>query len=310
MTIKPCRRKGLASLDCRDPMTYIKSNEAFQHTWTPYVKNLGGAYVGLGADQSYSFISLARSRWAWIFDYDPTVARIHHLIRAIVLRAETPVEFVDAFKKRNIKTTRAWIRESLAGDSEELAAVDETYRALRRRLYSHYYADMQMKSYAKGFGWLRYPKNYRYIRLMFRQGRIHAIMGNMLTAETLPRIAAAARALGVPIRIYYPSNAEEQWRLTHQYRENVIGLPFDKRSIVLRTLISEDFRRDDQSASYWHYIVHWGIDAQRKMRLKGYTNVNQFTADKIDTPLELLSLIRMPAYTETEELTASAGPAP
>ncbi|MFC1609502.1 SUMF1/EgtB/PvdO family nonheme iron enzyme [Myxococcota bacterium] len=303
LKIEPCERDGVANLDCRDPKSYIKSNESAQRIWRPYVQNLGGGFVGLGADQSYSFIALARSRWAWIFDYDPTVVRIHTLIRIIVLNSESPADFIDAFKSKGIEQTRMWITEALADDFQEREAVDEIYRTLRRRLHSHYYNDMQPKKTARGFGWLRYAESYAYVRKMFQQGRILAVKGNMLTDKTLPSIAASARALNVPVRIYYPSNAEEQWKLIPQYRQNVAGLPFDEHSVVLRTLIKESYRKDDESPSYWHYVVHSGWDAQRKIQLEGYTNVDHFMEDRTETNLELLSLIRMPARTATEETT-------
>ena len=306
MKIKPCRSEGTANLDCRDPMSYIKSNESAQWVWRPYIANLGGAYVGLGADQSYSFIAAAKSRWAWIFDYDPQVVRIHTLLHVLIARARTPVELVDAFKARNIKRTRQWIREGLTGDEAERDAVDELYRELRKKLHFHYHKQMQIKRIARGFGWLRTNKNYAYVRKMLAQGRILVVKGNMLNDKVLPAIAERARALNVPVRIYYPSNAAEQWQLTPQYRANVAGLPMDEHSVVLSTLISESFRRDDESPSYWHYLVHGGRDHQTKIQIESYKNVNQFTQEKIDSNLEMLSLIRVPARTETEQSTADA----
>jgi len=306
MKIKPCRNEGTANLDCRDPMSYIKSNESAQWVWRPYIENLGGGYVGLGADQGYSFIAAARSRWAWIFDYDPQVVRIHTLLHILIARAETPVEMVDAFKSRNFKQTRQWIREALAEDEDEQKAVDELYRTLRKKLHFHYHKQMQAKRVARNFGWLRYPKNYDYVRKMLAQGRIFVVKGNMLNDKALPQIAEAARALGVPMRIYYPSNAPEQWQLVPQYRANVAGFPFDEQSVVLSTLISESYRRDDESPSYWHYVVHGGLDHQRKIQIESYKNVNQFTQEKLATDREMLSVIRMPARTETEQSTADA----
>ena len=38
-------------------------------------------------------------------------------------------------------------------------------------------------------------------------------------------------ALGVSVRVYYPSNAEEMWKFTPQYRTNVTSMPFDEQSV-------------------------------------------------------------------------------
>ena len=60
--------------------------------------------------------------------------------------------------------------------------------------------------------------------------------GDMLAKNTMQGIGAAARAMGVTIRIYYPSNAPECWPFSEQYKKNVLALPFDDKSIVLQTL--------------------------------------------------------------------------
>ncbi|MFY0522021.1 SUMF1/EgtB/PvdO family nonheme iron enzyme [Archangium gephyra] len=274
-----CGRPGRARVDCRDPMSYIKSNEALQYLFGDAIKNVGGGYVGLGADQGYSYIAHARSQWAWLFDYDPTVVRLHHVLRAVVKRAPTRVDFVAAFTDKRVAATRAAIEEEWASlPKEERAAIRGVFERARRQLWSNYARQLLPARWAGGFGWLQTDENYRYVRLMFEQGRIITLKGNMLTDKALPSIARAARAVGVPIRVYYPSNAEEQWKqLPPQYRENVRQLPFDERSVILRTLITHKFHK---SESYWHYIIHGGLHAQAHLALPGYANVWSFMEDR------------------------------
>ena len=302
MEIKPCRRQGMARLDCRDPMSYIKTNEVRQQVWLPYIRNLGGGYVGLGADQGYSFIAAAHSEWAWLFDYDPTVVRLHSIIDTLVVANETPEQFVASFMLNAAKKTRAELKEAFKTDTEEAEAIDELYRNVRQHLWNHYAASQNSKPNVRDFGWLRTPDNYRYVRLLLQQGRIQVVKGNMLTDRALPSIARSARALGVPVRIYYPSNAEEQWVLTPQYRANVQELPFDTRSVVIRTLIGSRWK--GESESYWHYVVQGGIDTQRKMSRPGYRRVAQFMDDRLLTTLPHLSVIRLPGRTEREPTLA------
>ena len=274
-----CGRVGKARVDCRDPMSYIKSNEVLQYLFGDAIKNVGGGYVGLGADQGYSYIAQARSQWAWLFDYDPTVVRLHHVLRAVVKRAPTREDFVAAFTDKQVKVTRAAIEEEWASlPKEERAAISGVFERARRQLWANYARQLKPARWTQGFGWLQTDENYRYVRLLFEQGRIIAVKGNMLTDKALPSIARAARSLGVPIRVYYPSNAEEQWKqLPPQYRENVRQLPFDERSVILRTLISRKFHKSD---SYWHYIVHGGLHAQEHLALPGYANVWSFMEDR------------------------------
>jgi formylglycine-generating enzyme required for sulfatase activity len=277
--IPVCRGRGRARVDCRDPMSYIKSNEALQYLFGDSIKNVGGGYVGLGADQSYSFIAHARSQWAWIFDYDPTVIRIHHILRAVVKRASTREDFVAAFTDKRAKATRAAIEEEWASlPEDERAAIISVFDSARRSLWAEYTRELRPARWTEGFGWLQNDENYRYVRLLFEQGRITAIKGNMLTDKALPSIASAARSLGVPIRVYYPSNAEEQWKqLPPQYRQNVRQLPFDERSVILRTLITKKFHK---SGSRWHYVIHGGLHAQERLALPGYENVWTFMEER------------------------------
>jgi len=56
-----CTEGGGAKLHCREAFSYVTTNEPSQYVWAPFVKNLGGGYVGVGADQAYGLIALARS---------------------------------------------------------------------------------------------------------------------------------------------------------------------------------------------------------------------------------------------------------
>ncbi|WP_309890358.1 SUMF1/EgtB/PvdO family nonheme iron enzyme [Archangium sp.] len=277
--IPVCKRAGKARVDCRDPMSYIKSNEALQYLWGDAIKNVGGGYVGLGADQGYSFIAHARSQWAWVFDYDPTVIRLHHVLRAVVKRAAKREDFVAAFTDKRAAATRTAIEQEWASlPEDERSAIVSVFDTARRQLWAEYSRELKPARWTEGFGWLQTEDNYRYVRLLMQQGRVIAVKGNMLTDKALPSIARAAKSLGVPIRVYYPSNAEEQWKqLPQQYRDNVRQLPFDERSVILRTLITKKFHK---SGSYWHYLIHGGLHAQEHLALPGYENVWSFMEDR------------------------------
>ncbi len=291
MTIAPCKRAGKATLNCRDPMSYIKTNEGLQPLWTPYLRNLGGGYVGLGADQSYDFMALAKSRWAWIFDYDPTVVRVHYIIRAVALAKETPADFAAAFAAKNLTTTRAVVRASLTGNAKEQQATDRLLREIHGALAYHYTKSLEPRWRHEEFGWLCNAEHYRYVRLLLQQGRVSVLKGNLLTPVVMPGIAESARALGVPIRVYYPSNAESQWsHLPEQYRQNVRALPFDEQSIVLRTLLGKRWNQD--AAQRWHYIVQAGRHCQEG--LAHYDRVSAFMDERLPTGVPQLSVIRLP----------------
>ncbi|MEZ4445322.1 MAG: SUMF1/EgtB/PvdO family nonheme iron enzyme [Polyangiaceae bacterium] len=269
LKIPPCKNVHEAQHDCRDPQSYLLTNEPAQELWRPYLLNRGGAYVGIGADQSYSFIGSARSRWAFIFDYDPAVIRLHYVLRALILAHEDPTSMVDAMRKENAEAVLALTTKSLEADiqagripADEPERLGRELRMWLGGMHSRYDKRVRQPKPGKvGFDWLATPSHYRYVRSLYQQGRILLRKGNLLTDVALPDIATSARTLGIPIRVLYTSNADDQWTITEGYRKNLRDLPFDSRSIVLRTTI--DSRRVGADRHEWDYVVHDGLDFQR-----------------------------------------------
>jgi hypothetical protein len=264
LAIPTCETINVATHDCRDPHSYLLSNEPEQWRFRPYVENAGGIYVGIGADQGYNFIAAAKSRWAFLFDYDPAVVRLHYALRAAVLMHDEPSRFHEAFEARNLPTLLAKARATGTPEAE----LEELARVLRQAgpyLVHAYRKAAQPLSGEEGrWGWLRDAERYRYLRRMFEQERIVIRRGNLLTDVALPAIGRAARALRVPVRVFYTSNADDQWELTPQYRHNLGALPYDDRSVIVRT----SFPRSGGGSwnqTKWDYVVHAGLDLERRI---------------------------------------------
>ncbi|MEM6533169.1 MAG: SUMF1/EgtB/PvdO family nonheme iron enzyme [Myxococcota bacterium] len=287
---KTCSSEGVANLDCRDPMSYVLSNEARRGLFKPYIENLGGAYAGLGADQGYDFIATARSQWAWLFDYDPTVVRVHGIIHSILPHAETRRDFVAAWTKPNLRRTRGWIREALTGTPDEIEPTLRVFRRYRERLLGYYRRNLNRRGRAATFGWLANDERYAYVRTLVAQGRIIVRTGNLLVDGALKEIGAAARELKVPIRVYYESNASEQWPLPEQFRANIESLPFDDRSLALRTIHGERYELEAK----WLYVVHAATHLQRFFERKNPPKIRAILQEASDTKLEHLKVVRLP----------------
>lgn len=296
-----CEQKGRSFVDCRDPNHYIKTNEPRLHLWRPYIENLGGGYAGVGIDQNYSFIATARSEWAWLFDYDPTIVRLHHVLRAVILDSPDRATFLSHFEPGAKEKVLALLSETYK-KTPELAAYREIYAISRSGLHKYYEFQINhkvpvpdiVKAPTAGadaplrkagvmvgddvedptFGWLATEDAYQYIRTLYQQDRIHLLKGDMLKEKTMQGIGAAAKKLGVTIRVYYPSNAPECWPHTIQYKKNVLALPFDEESVVLTSLsgIKQGFGRQ---RGYWHYNVQSGLQQQEFMRRRGYGSLKQ-----------------------------------
>lgn len=296
-----CEKKGRSFVDCRDPNHYIRTNEPRLHVWRPYIEHLGGGYVGVGIDQNYSFIAAAKSEWAWLFDYDPTVVRLHKVLRAIIVQSPDRATFISHFEA-NAKEKVLALLSSAYSITPERAAYREIYAISRSSLLTYYQRQIdhqvsvpdivkaptadedapRRKAYGKvgdaaedpTFGWLATEEAYQYVRLLYSQDRIHIMKGDMLKEKTMQGIGAAARALGVSVRVYYPSNAPECWPHTTQYKRNVLALPFDDASVVL-TSLSGIKRGLGRQRGYWHYNVQSGLQQQSLLRRPGYGSVKQ-----------------------------------
>jgi hypothetical protein len=285
------KRGGRSELDCRDPFPYLESNEPRAWLWSRYIANIGGGYVGVGSDQNYSFIAQAGSEWAWVLDYDPRVVDHHLRMRAFVLESATPQEFVARWNPANAKSSVAVIEKVYEGDPV-LAKLRRGYWATHERMHAYYREQLAPHAKAGEFGWLRNPKHYAWIRAMFEQGRLVVIPGDLLATKSMRSVGAAAKAIGVPIRIYYTSNAPLSWggQMTPGYRENVRALPFDAQSVVLQT--TQD--RGRGQSGYWHHNVQWGRHLQERLARPGYDHLSKIMFDRVRTDVGDVSVLGLP----------------
>jgi hypothetical protein len=309
--IKHCSRSGDARHDCRDPHSYVFTNEPEQSLFAPFVKNKGKAFVGLGADQAYGFVAAAKSEWAWLFDYDPAVVRVHYMIRAVALASPTREDFVKHFTEGMAKTTTELLKKALAEpvyagskplDPAEQAATVESFRIARSALHEHFKRHARPSPGVKSneFSWLRTDESYLYIRTLYQQGRILAVKGNLLTEVALPSIAKAAKSLGTTVRVYYTSNADDQWSITDAYRRNFVGMPFDAETVWAHTVLP---RGKVHKTGEWVYVVHDGLDAQARLKSAGWEMLHWLGSEGMRRDPKHLITIGLPAKTEREAPT-------
>ncbi len=302
-------RGGRSETTCRDPFPYLESNEPRAWLWQPFLRNLGGAYLGVGGDQAYSFIAVARSEWAWVMDYDPRVVDHHRRMRAFILEAETPEQFIELWAKGSSKAAleaieRHFVSSATPGTTpdpeaaaSELAKLRRGYLATNERLHDYFLeqVDDDRRS-PDDYGWLANPEHYAYIRQLYQQGRIMPIKGDLLGKDSMRTAAAAARTLGLAIRVFYTSNAPISWggHITAAYRDNLLGLPFDQHSIVLQTTAEGGFRQ----TGHWHYNVQWGRHLHKHLRKPGYDLVDKLLFERIPAGHGDLTAIGLPHETE------------
>lgn len=280
-------KKGGAGLECRDPLSYVTPNENRDLVWRPYLENLGGAYVGVGSDQGYNFCAAMRCEWAWLVDYDPNVVRAHRVIQAILRRSDTPAQFADRFAEAAGPETEALLRETYATDPD-LEQIVAFYYGYRGKMHTWYAWRLLPYPEDPKWGWLANPDQFAYIRAMVAEGRMIPVAGDMLGTRSLQGIGAAAKALGVPVRVFYTSNAPTAWggQLTPEYRANVRALPMDEWSIV-----AETHYQGDRPGDNWRYTTLGGILVQDRLALPSYERAHDLEWDRLPTAVTDLSVL-------------------
>lgn len=247
---EPPERRGGVTAE-RFDKHYIAGNEKALHAFYASIVGIGGGYLGVGSDQAYLLMGWARPEIAWLADYDPDVVDVHEIYRLCILASETPDELLLLWDKpgrvrvhglidaehpnargRHLKglygRNRGWINRRLVAQRARLRELDLP-------------------------SWLTDQASYDYVRGMLEARRVRPLLANLLDARGIAGVGETARALGVPIRVLYLSNAEEYWpRYTARFRENLAALPFDGDAVVLRTLliwdVNEDYRYNVQRA--------------------------------------------------------------
>ena len=251
---------------------YICGDEYNVQLFYPHMKELGGAYVGVGADQGYLFIGWQRPKAAWLIDYDDWVIAIHKAYRVFFMEATTPEAFLALWSSEGEERAKSLLAEKLA-DDPQLDTITKLYE--RNRSTTSYRFDRLLRTFEKAEvpAFINDQEQYDYVRTMLEERRIKPVLVNLLDDEGLASIAAAAKALALPIRLLYLSNAEEYWNYTDQFRENIRALPTDEQSFVFRTLSTwtrnKDYQYNKQSLANYQdwlgrsWVIRVGYIAKR-----------------------------------------------
>ena len=265
-----------------DDRHFALSNESDHALWLPYVAGLGGGYLGVGADQNYTLFAAARSEFAWLIDYDAVVTQAHRIYRALIVESVSPDEFLLRWEPFDEPATRELLEAAFAGDPDRAELLD-LFAALRPAAGRYFERVAARRAPDGGPGsWLADPAWYRRVRAMFAADRVRVVLGDLLGAGAMPAIAAAQGALGVPMRVVYLSNAEEYFAYSEAFRRSVGAMPFDERSVVLRTVAR---RVPGGTRRAWHYQVEPArgfvdrLTVRRVERFASYADEASYSAE-------------------------------
>ena len=281
------------------PIHYVKSNEVRHDVWFPYVAGLGGAYLGVGSDQNYTVAAAARSELMFLSDIDRSVVDLHRVYEVLIEASEDPATLLERFNSSATEASVALLTEAFAAlPPAEKRRLIGLYRAARETVYIHLQRVIKRRQGETATTWLSDRAMYDHIRALFKADRVRAMGGDLTGTNSLQTAASAAKALGVPFRVIYFSNAEEYFNYSPQFIANVEAFPVEDRTVVLRTIYSKNWVHADQ---LWAYQVQPIADfrarlADRKNRSRNpmlrYAELEGVLNKQTGT--KGLSLIRLP----------------
>jgi hypothetical protein len=252
---------------------YLWSNERRHDLFFADIKEVGGGYLGVGGDQNYTLAARADAEVLWLIDLDAAVVYMHRLYAALLANAPTARNFLAYFEKRSIGAVHSAVTARYT-DPEERHAVLEVYHAYRDLLHDHLRAAAREH---RGSTWLADPTKYQRIRELALRGRLLSRLGDLTGPRTVLQIADAAKRAGVVVRVIYLSNAESWFRYGPEFRRNMMALPFDDKSVVLRTVKSELLGYP--SGDIWHYTIQRAQHFCTNLALPAYRSVDVAMTD-------------------------------
>ncbi len=212
---------------------YWVSNENHHHLFQPSIEDHGGILLGVGTDQNYLLAAWARSPILLLMDFDEEIRNVHHLYGINFAAAETPEEFIDRWAPSNTADTKRRIAEQYDGDRQQsLERAHDLSRQvisarLRRTARTYNNRDIPI--------FLTDQEQYDFIRDLWANGRVFPMRGDLTADTTMVDTAQTLESLGLNLGLYYPSNAEQYFDFTPEYRRNIIAQPFHEDSLVIRT---------------------------------------------------------------------------
>lgn len=232
---------------------YYRSNEWRLDLLEPHLDGLGGAIVGVGSDQNYTFAAMMRAKMVFIVDYDMRIRWVHGIYRALVTQSDSPEALIARFSEERQRETAKLLDEAFEDHPHRRRIV--RYWKSRHAAWHAYLDRVRRNPRAeKRRTWLASQESYDWVKGLHENGRVVAFTGDLTGETTLRAVGDAAEELGLPVRLVYFSNAEQFFRYDEAFTKNMHALHTDERSLALRTVRRRGF--DKAPGGRWHYVVH------------------------------------------------------
>ncbi len=248
---------------------YPSSNERRIDLFRPHIEGIGGAYVGVGTDQNFTFIAWARSPVAYLMDFDSVIVYVNRLHFLFLKESPDFATFKRMWARSSRKETAELIQKRL-GNAPDYARYVEAYKVALRGYTGVPDRLKELEWMSRHFGFRSFhndPEDYRFIRQMVLEGRIQAVLGDMNGTITFREISDSARRLHIPIRLVYLSNAEEYFRYPQPFRDTIQGLFTDEKGMIIRTVTAgaKEFGYPEGEKFVETHPFHYNLQNIKKM---------------------------------------------
>jgi hypothetical protein len=233
---------------------YLTSNELRLDVFEEEIRNRGGVYLGVGAGQNYILGGWARPELMVVVDFDQDVVDLHSVYAIFFAYAKTPEQFASMWTPEGRKTAL----EVLAlGEFEPTrrARLIALYRRARHDVME-WNIEMTERMAAHGTAWfMNDAEQYEHVAGLVRRGHVVAHRGDFTKPGVMKGIGEALTAAGSDLGTVYLSNIEMYFMYGKNYKANMLGLPLQTSTVVLRTLPAVP--------AGWEYIVQAGDNFHR-----------------------------------------------
>lgn len=214
---------------------YWISNESSHYLWLDRVKELGGAFLGVGTDQNYLLAGWAKSELIVVVDFDKAIINLHMAYALLFDKAETPDEFFELWKSEREAEVLGWIEERYA-DHPDYEQIRKAFKVARQIVYARLRRTRKQYEERGTPTFITDQAQYDHVRTLWQNGRVFAVRGDFTKDETMVALAKALDESKMTLKVIYLSNVEQYFDFTPEYRRNMINLPIDADSVVVRTL--------------------------------------------------------------------------
>ena len=207
--------------------------------WHAVARDRRGALVASAPVPAYVLATWARSELVFVVA-DRAAASFHELFGALLLGSSGPEHFLGLWHEATRGEARALIEKHAASGADRRRLL-KTYKETRWR------AHRRLAALAKRLGGAGRPffgndaDHYAHLVRLWRTGRVKSLRGDPSGTRAWADIGSVAKRAAIPVRVVHLASWEDRLGYGEgRFRRNLLGLPLDDRSVVLRARSQPD----------------------------------------------------------------------